>query len=231
MRWHSGWPPAGCPQSSRQLGAASIVDEDELVAASSGLWSAAVISQIALAPLVGALVTTVGVGPAFLVNAASFAAFALLLAGLRPPGRPSATAAGSWPARIDEGARLLVAHRLLALVQLLAALSAGATSALLVVLAGQQLDVGPDGFGLLLAAIGAGAALGPLLLARLVSNPPGQHGCSGHWCCAASSTWSWPGGVLPGRNTAASGRRDRARRATARTWPAPTMPSPLLRAG
>jgi predicted MFS family arabinose efflux permease len=61
--------------------------------------------------------------------------------------------------------------RLLGLVQLLAALSGGATSALLVVLAGRQLRVGPGGFGLLLAAIGVGAALGLLLLARLVSNP------------------------------------------------------------
>jgi len=152
----------------------SIVEEDELVAANSGLWSAAVISQIALAPLAGALVATVGVAPAFLVNAASFAVSALLLVGLRLPGQPPATAAGSWLARIGEGARLLVADRLLrllALVQLLAALSAGATSALLVVLAGRQLHVGPGGFGLLLAAIGVGAALGPLLLARLVSNP------------------------------------------------------------
>jgi MFS family permease len=57
----------------------SIVEEDELVAANSGLWSAAVISQIALAPLAGALVATVGVAPAFLLNAASFAASALLL--------------------------------------------------------------------------------------------------------------------------------------------------------
>jgi hypothetical protein len=31
--------------------------------------------------------------------------------------------------------------------------------------------VGSGGFGLLLAAIGVGAAFGPLLLARLVSNP------------------------------------------------------------
>jgi MFS family permease len=152
----------------------SIVDDDELVAANSGLWSAAVISQIALAPLAGALVATVGTSPAFLVNAASFAASALLLAGLRLPGPPAATAADSWLGRVGEGARLLIADRLLrllALVQLLAALSAGATSALLVVLADRQLRVGPDGFGLLLAAIGVGAALGPLLLARLVSNP------------------------------------------------------------
>jgi predicted MFS family arabinose efflux permease len=152
----------------------SIVDEEELVAANSGLWSAAVISQIALAPLAGALIAAVGVAPAFLVNAASFAVSALLLAGLRPPHQPAPTAAGHWLGRVSAGARLVVTDRLLrllALVQLLAALSAGATSALLVVLAGRHLRVGPDGFGLLLAAIGVGAALGPLLLARLVSNP------------------------------------------------------------
>jgi predicted MFS family arabinose efflux permease len=152
----------------------SIVDEGELVAANSGLWSAAVISQIALAPLAGALIAAVGVAPAFLINAASFAVSALLLAGLRLPRQPAPTAAGSWLGRVSAGARLVVTDRLLrllALVQLLAALSAGATSALLVVLAGRQLHVGPGGFGLLLAAIGVGAALGPLLLARLVSNP------------------------------------------------------------
>jgi predicted MFS family arabinose efflux permease len=152
----------------------SLVDQDELIAANSGLWSAAVVSQVALAPLAGGLVATAGVAPAFLVNAASFAASALLLAGLRPPGRPAPTQAGSWLGRVGEGARLLVADRLLrllALVQLLAALSAGATSALLVVLAGRRLHVGPGGFGLLLGAIGVGAALGPLLLARLTANP------------------------------------------------------------
>jgi MFS family permease len=152
----------------------SIVDEEELVAANSGLWSAAVISQIALAPLAGALIAAVGVAPALLVNAASFAVSALLLAGLRLPHQPAPSAAGSWLGRVSVGARLVVTDRLLrllALVQLLAALSAGATSALLVVLAGRHLRVGPDGFGLLLAAIGVGAALGPLLLARLVSNP------------------------------------------------------------
>jgi MFS family permease len=151
-----------------------IVDEEELVAANSGLWSAAVISQIALAPLAGVLVAAAGVAPAFLVDAASFAASALLLGGLHLPGPPAPAAAGSWLARIGEGARLVSTDRLLrllAVVQLLAALSAGATSALLVVLAGRHLGVGPGGFGLLLAAIGVGAGLGPLLLARLVSNP------------------------------------------------------------
>jgi len=152
----------------------SVVADEELVAANSGLWSAAVISQIALAPLAGTLVAAWGVAPAFLVNAASFAVSAVALAGLRSPRLSAPLAAGRWRQQLVDGARLLT-HvpllRLLAITQLLAALSAGATSALLVVLAGRRLGVGADGFGLLLAAIGVGAAIGPLLLARLTSNP------------------------------------------------------------
>ncbi len=58
-----------------------IVEERELVAANSGLWSAAVVSQIALAPLGGVLVAALGVGPAFWFNATTFAASAVTLAG------------------------------------------------------------------------------------------------------------------------------------------------------
>jgi hypothetical protein len=58
----------------------------------------------------------------------------------------------------------------LATGQLLAALSAGATSALLVVLAQDRLG-GGSGFGVLVAAIGAGAALGHLLLLRRINDP------------------------------------------------------------
>ena len=151
----------------------AIVEKDELVAANSGLWSAAVVSQIALAPLGGALVTAWGVAPAFYLNAATFAISAATLARLRPASPPPPPATGSWTRRIGEGARLLIADRLLrllAVVQLLAALSAGATSALLVILAERHLGTGPGGFGLLLGAIGAGAALGPLLLPRLTTN-------------------------------------------------------------
>lgn len=69
-------------------------------------------------------------------------------------------------------------HRLLsrlALVQGLAALSAGATSGLLVVLASRWLRVGPSGFGLLLGAIGLGAATGPLVLRSRIR--PGSRRC------------------------------------------------------
>jgi len=152
----------------------AVVSEDELIAANSGLWSAAVISQIALAPLAGAMVTAWGAAPAFYFNAATFAASALTLVRLRLPGLPPPSAAGSLARGALAGGRLLIHDRLLrllAIVQLLAALSAGATSALLVVLAERHLHAGPRGYGLLLGAIGAGAALGPVLLARLTSNP------------------------------------------------------------
>lgn len=153
----------------------SIVREDELVAANSGLWSAAVISQIVLAPLAGVIVVAVGPGPAFLLNAATFAVSALILRGLRMPVPAAPVSAPlPWQARLAEAARLFAGQRvlrILAAVQVLAALSAGATSALLVVLAERHLNVGPGGFGLLIGAIGVGAALGPLLLTRLVANP------------------------------------------------------------
>ena len=58
--------------------------------------------------------------------------------------------------------------RRLAIVQALASMSAGATSGLLVVLADRWLGVGPSGFAALLAAIGIGAVIGPVLLRRFV---------------------------------------------------------------
>jgi MFS family permease len=151
---------------------ALVADEDQLLGANSAVWSAAVLSQIALAPLAGALVAWAGPGPAFAINAASFAISALLVAGL--PAFP-VTAAVRTSARthIREGLQHIRASRLLttlAVVQALAALSAGATSALLVVLAEQHLHVGAARFGLLIGAIGIGAGLGPLALQSVVND-------------------------------------------------------------
>ena len=151
----------------------SLVRDEELVAANSGIWTAAVLSQIAIAPLAGFLVIEVGYGPAFAINAASYALSAVVLRGLRVP-HPEPVGRRRLLAEAREGVRVLTSHRLLralAAGQLLAALSAGATSALLVVLAEQHLGVTGSGYGLLIAAIGVGAALGPLALLRLIRNP------------------------------------------------------------
>jgi MFS family permease len=153
----------------------ALVEREHVVAANSALWSAAVVSQIALAPLAGALVAFAGTAPAFAVNAASYLVSAAVL--LRLPG-PAAEAAAPTPrprvGDVVEGLRAIRHSRLfstLAAVQALAALSAGATSALLVVLAERHLGIGAGRFGLLLGAIGVGAAAGPLVLRRLLVDP------------------------------------------------------------
>lgn len=146
-----------------------LVAEDEIVGANSALWSAAVISQIVLAPVAGALVASAGAGPAFAINAGSYLVSAALLRRLDIPSRVE-IAQKSWR-QVTEGLRIVRDNRLLStltIVQALAALSAGATSALLVVLAQDRLDVGPARFGILLGAIGVGAAIGPLVLQRVV---------------------------------------------------------------
>ena len=150
----------------------AVAGDDNLLDANSVIWSTAVVSQIALAPLAGALVATAGAGPAFTVNAVSFLVSATLLARIRVPDQPT-RAGGRHLTDIADGFTYLRASRLLttlAAVQALAALSTGATSALLVVLAESHLHLGASRFGLLLAAIGVGAGAGPLVLRRITRN-------------------------------------------------------------
>ncbi len=149
----------------------AIVGERDLVAANSGLWTAAVVSQIALAPLAGVVVATLGFGWAFEINAASYVLSALVLGRLAVPSPPRGVPGASWWSLTREGITAIAGQRLLralAAGQLLAALSAGATGALLVVLAREELGVRGSAFGLMLGAIGVGAAVGPLLVIPLV---------------------------------------------------------------
>ncbi len=72
--------------------------------------------------------------------------------------------------------------------ELVAANSGIWTAAVTVVLAQDRLG-GGEGFGVLVAAIGAGAALGPLLLLRQIKDPRRPLFISGRTPCAVSSTW------------------------------------------
>lgn len=107
----------------------AVVEHDELVAANSGIWTAAVLSQIALAPVAGLLFLTAGSGPAFGINAASFLLSAVILTRLRLPA--AAVASTTQPRPLTDaaaGVRLINADRplrALAAGQLLAATLAG----------------------------------------------------------------------------------------------------------
>jgi MFS family permease len=149
---------------------ADVVDSNDLITANSALWSAAVVAQVIFAPLAGVVIAASDVRTAFAINSATFVVSAALLIGLRSGRAPATIEALGWSGALG-GVRVVRRHpllRRLLIVQVLAALSAGATSGLLVVLAQQRLGVGPGGFGLLLAAIGVGAAMGPVLLRRFI---------------------------------------------------------------
>ena len=151
----------------------ALVDDDELVTANSGIWTAAVACQVLLAPAAAYLAVTHGFGPAFALNALSFVVSGAVLRGLSIPAAPRPVSASGVFAHAREGLAALAAVpllRALAVGQLLAALSAGATSALLVVLATERLG-GGSGFGVLLADIAAGAVAGPVLLRRFAADP------------------------------------------------------------
>lgn len=143
--------------------------QDKVVEANSALWTVAVAAQILLAPVAGGLIATVGVRWAFSVNALSYVASALFL--WRLDGTCGGEGVGDRRRGVAAGLHAVRSNPLLArlaVVQVLAALSAGATGGLLVVLAAEHLGVGPGGFGLMLSAIGIGAVAGPALFRRSI---------------------------------------------------------------
>ena len=144
---------------------------EQRLAANSVSWSTGRLVQILAASIAGGLIALIGTGAAFAVNGASFVVSALLIATLAIPAHAGQLAGG--PRRLgaffgDAGAGLRYALRdpfvsRLVLVQSLASFAVGATGALLVVLSERHLGLPPEGFAWLIAAIGAGALLGPLI--------------------------------------------------------------------
>ncbi len=147
----------------------ALLTDEERLAANSVAWSSGRLVQIIGASVAGGLIAWAGTTPAFLVNAASFAFSAAMLARLSLPARQGPSRGGGWAGWLrDVGEGLAYARRdpfvaRLVPVQALASLATGATSALLVVLATTHLHLAAQGFGWLLAAIGVGALLGPFL--------------------------------------------------------------------
>lgn len=176
--WHAYLVAAGLAAGSTffnptvQAVIPSLTTDQQRLAANSVSWSTGRLVQIIASALVGGLITLVGTGPAFAVNAASFVASAFLIARLPIPAHAgevgSVARRGMRNYLLDARTGLRFARtnwlvsRLL-VVQALASLATGATSAMLVVLAEHHLNLPPEGFAWLIGAIGLGSLLGPLI--------------------------------------------------------------------
>lgn len=150
----------------------ALTTEGQRLAANSVAWSTGRLVQIVAAAAAGGLVALVGTGPAFGLNAASFAVSAACIALLPIPPHAGQVEAGArrglrgYVGDARAGLRFAARDRFvsrLLVVQALASFAVGATGALLVVLAERHLRLPPAGFAWLIGAIGVGALLGPLI--------------------------------------------------------------------
>ncbi|MET7967078.1 MFS transporter [Micromonospora sp. NPDC005305] len=150
---------------------ASIIPElvpREQLRAASALGAISVNAARAVGPAAaGVLIARVGVAPVFGLNAVAYLIFALALVRWRAGGARAVEVPERFTAALRAGGRYVrhspTVRRLLrrALVFII---PASALWALLPLVASRRLGLGSGGYGLLLAALGAGAILGGLLL-------------------------------------------------------------------
>src|SRR5581483_10574917 len=146
-----------------------LVPRNELSAAAS-LGSIGVNLARAVGPAVaGLLVTHLGVGGLFALNAATFVVFGLALMTTRSPARPPA-ARQAFLSGLEAGGRYVrhapVVRRIIARLVVFA-VPANVLWSLLAPISHDRLGLGSTGYGLLLAAAGTGSVLGALVLPRL----------------------------------------------------------------
>ena len=159
---------AGIPQ---------LIEGDDLLAANAVAWSTAQLVQIVGSAVSGSLIALAGVRAAFGFNAASFLfSAAMIWRASLPASSPQGAgeAGSSYLQSIRAGISYARSDRLVSrlfLVQFLASLAVGGTSALLVVLAERRYGLPAAGFATFLLAIGLGALLGPLMLGRIIRTP------------------------------------------------------------
>jgi len=157
----------------------------------------------------GVVVAAVGAAPAFAVDGATYVVSALTLLGVRllgPIGHASSARTGTSAAVASEAPTLwqvIRAERVLRLIfaiTLVANLSAGGESEVaLPALAHGRFHAGAGGYGLLVAAIGAGALVGTILAGRAPSfRRPALIGSWGFFSqCLFTAFVPYLGGTVP----------------------------------
>jgi MFS family permease len=151
----------------------AIVEQDQLERANGRLWGAEMVMNSFVGPPVGGLLIAVAFALPFGVNAATFAAAAIIVWSLRGDFRPSGAAVDrrpSWRSELMEGVRWLWQHRLLRTMALILGVMNAAFSAALavyVLFVQEILGLSAASFGALLTAGALGGVVGSLAAARV----------------------------------------------------------------
>jgi MFS family permease len=148
----------------------ALLPSEDLQAGNALTSAGTQLAMLAGPALGGAMVALLGPAPAFALDAASFALSALTLAALRGTA-PPALDAGTAPPAGQLTLRAMVRSERILQIGLLIIVAAnlgsgGLTEVALPALAHGPLHTGADGYGALIASLGAGALLGTLVAAQ-----------------------------------------------------------------
>ena len=160
---------------SRQALIPSLIPEREIAGAYAMNTLSMQVASVSGPAIGGLIIGLVGVGATYLVDAVTFLAVIGALLTMRTRPVVPTVVAGGW-ALLVEGLRFVRATPILLGVMLLdfVATLFGATTTLMPIFAEEVLDVGPTGYGVLLAAPAAGAVLGSVVISiRHTPSRPG----------------------------------------------------------
>ncbi len=157
-----------------------LVPENDIAAANAGEEGLAQLSWF-VGPALGAiLVTVLDPSIVLVINAATFVVSALMVARIGNVGGATKTSAdpgvtaSSLLADVTEGGRLIFRNRGLGGLTLMAtavSFAYGAEQLLYVLVASERLDLGAEGIGYLMAAMGVGGLLATPIAARVGNSP------------------------------------------------------------
>jgi MFS family permease len=119
--------------------------------------------------IAGVTIATVGVGICFIINAASFIAIVVMLLTLDVDRLTPSQPAGRSPGQLREGVRYVLSSPVLVVPMLMTALIGCFSIQWLValpILASGTFHGGPRTYGFMMGAVGTGAVIGALLVAR-----------------------------------------------------------------
>jgi MFS family permease len=147
-----------------------LVPRDQIRAASALSSLSINMARVAGPAIAGLLIARVGVAAVFALNAASYIVFGLVVLAWRPPAGSARSNAEPFISAMRSGGRFIRHSRTVRRLFVRATLflfPASVLWALLPLIAIQKLRQGPDGYGILLGSLGAGAVAGALILPKL----------------------------------------------------------------